>query len=137
VVAKFGERLTVSKQAAQNLDGGQFNLRKLNKMKFKKEYHIEITIRFAALGNLIDDEDINRSWENMKENIKISAKQSLGLHELKRHKPWFDEEILHFLDQRKQAKMHSVQDPIQNNVHNLKNLRREASDISGTKKGIS
>jgi hypothetical protein len=26
--------------------------------------------RFAALENLTDDEDINRAWENIKENIK-------------------------------------------------------------------
>jgi len=70
-------------------------------MKYKKQYQIEITNRFAALGNVSDDEDINRAWENIKENIKTSAKQSLGLHEPKRHKPWFDEENLHFLDQRK------------------------------------
>jgi len=49
--------------------------------------------------------DINRAWENIKKNIKSSAKESLGLHELKGHKPWFDEECLQFLDQRKQAKM--------------------------------
>jgi len=29
---------------------------------------------------------------------------------LKQHKPWFDEECLGFLDQRKQAKMQWVQD---------------------------
>ena len=57
-----------------------------------------------------DDEDINRVWENIKENIKPSAKESLGLHELKQHKPWFDEECLHFLDERKQAKLQWVQD---------------------------
>ena len=45
--------------------------------------------------------DINRAWENIKGNIKISAKESLGPHELKQHKPWFDEECLHFLDERK------------------------------------
>jgi len=44
---------------------------------------------------------MNRAWENIKENIKISAKESLGLCELKRHKPWFDDECLHFLEQRK------------------------------------
>jgi hypothetical protein len=43
--------------------------------------------------------------ENIKENIKTAAKNSLGLCELKQHKPWFDEEFLRFLDQRKQAKM--------------------------------
>jgi hypothetical protein len=31
--------------------------------------------------------------------------EGLGLHVLKQHKPWFDEECLGFLGQRKQAKM--------------------------------
>jgi len=35
--------------------------------------------------NLNDSEDINRAWENIKENIKTSAKESLGLYELKQH----------------------------------------------------
>jgi hypothetical protein len=39
------------------------------------------------LENLNVSEDINRAWENIKENIKISAKESLGLHEQKKHKP--------------------------------------------------
>ena len=60
-------------------------------------------------------------------NIKTSAKESLGLHELKQHKPWFDEECLQFLDERKQAKLQQVQDPSQRNVDNLNNVRREAS----------
>jgi hypothetical protein len=32
-------------------------------------------------------------WENTKENIKTSAKRSLGPHELKQHKLWFDEYV--------------------------------------------
>ena len=90
VVAKVRERLAVSKQAAQNLDGEKFNLRKLKDLEVKKQYQIEITSRFAALGNISDDGDINRAWENIKENIKTSAKESLGLHEVKQHQPWFD-----------------------------------------------
>jgi hypothetical protein len=35
---------------------------------------MEITNRFAALENLGVDEDVNRAWENIKENIKTSAK---------------------------------------------------------------
>jgi hypothetical protein len=31
------------------------------------------------------------AWENIKENITSSAKESLGLQEMKQHKPWFDE----------------------------------------------
>jgi hypothetical protein len=34
------------------------------------------------MENLRDSEDINRAWENIKENIKTSVKESLGLHEL-------------------------------------------------------
>jgi hypothetical protein len=41
-----------------------------------KQYQIEISNRFAALENLIDNKDINRSWENITENIKTSAKES-------------------------------------------------------------
>ena len=72
-------------------------------------------------------EDINRAWENIKENITTSDKKSLGLHELKQRKPWFDEECFCLLDQRKQAKMQWLQDPNQSNVDNLHNVRREAT----------
>jgi len=134
VVAKVRERLAVNKQEAQRLDGETFNMRKLNELEVRVQYQIEITNRFAALENLSDDEDINRAWENIKENIKTSAKQSLGLQELKQHKPWFDEECLGFLDQRKQAKMQWIHDPSQSNVDNLNNVRCDVADISGTKR---
>ena len=127
MVAKVRERLALSKQAAQRLDGERFNLRKLNELEVRVQYQIEITNRSAALENLSDDEDINRAWENIKENIKTSNKQSLGLQELKQHKPWFDEECLGFLDQRKQAKMQWIHDPSQSNVDNLNNVRCDAS----------
>ena len=79
------------------------------------------------MENLSDDEDVNRAWENIKENIKTSAKGSLDLHTLKQHKPWFAEKCLDFLDQRKQAKMQWVQNPNQSNVDNLNNVRHEVS----------
>jgi len=79
------------------------------------------------LENLSDSEDINRAWENIKENIKTSAKESLGPHELKQHTPWFDDECLGLLDQRYQAKVRWVQDPNHCNVDNLNNVRYEAS----------
>ena len=88
---------------------------------------MEISNRFAALENLSDGEDINRTWENIKENMKTSAQESLGLHELNQHKPWFVEEYLGFLDERKQIKMQWVHDPNQNSVDYLKKIRSEAS----------
>ena len=42
VVAQVGERLEVSKQAAQKFDAERFNFRKQNGMEFRKQYQIEI-----------------------------------------------------------------------------------------------
>jgi hypothetical protein len=35
--------------------------------------------------------DINKACETIRENIKISAKESLGYYELKKQKPLFDD----------------------------------------------
>ena len=59
--------------------------------------------------------------------MQTSAKESLGLHELKQNKPWFDEECLGFFDQRKLAKMQWIQYPSQSNVDILNNVRHEVS----------
>jgi len=98
VIAKVREKIAVDKQTAQKFDRQRFSLRKLNEPEIWEQYQIEITNRFAALENSDDDEDVNRTWENIKENIQTSAKESLGLDELKQNKPWFDEECLGFLD---------------------------------------
>jgi hypothetical protein len=94
--------LAVSKKAAQKFDGERFNLRKLDELKARKQY--QISNRFAALENLSDSEDINRAWESIKENIKTSAQESLGLYELKQCKTWFGEECLGFLTKRNRLK---------------------------------
>ena len=47
--------------------------------RLTKHFQIRVSNRFAALENLNDSEDINRAWENISENTKISAKESLGL----------------------------------------------------------
>jgi hypothetical protein len=39
-----------------------------------------------------DDVDMTSVWESTRENIKASARERLGYYELKKHKPWFDEE---------------------------------------------
>ena len=119
--------VSVRKQASQEVVGERFNLRKLNELEVRKRYQIEITNRFAALGNVGNDGDINRAWEDIKESIKTSAKGSLGVQDRKKYKSCFDEECLGFLDRRKQAKMQWMQDPSQSNGENLNKVRREAS----------
>ena len=50
----------------------RFRLRKLNELEVRKQYQTEISNRFAALETLSDGEDINRAWENIKENMTLS-----------------------------------------------------------------
>jgi hypothetical protein len=92
VAAKRRERLPVSKQVTHKFDMQRFDLRKLNDAEVKKQCQVKITIRSATLENFDNNVDMNRAWENIGENIKISAKESLGHYELQQHKPWFDDE---------------------------------------------
>ena len=88
------------------------------------------------MENLKDDEDVNRTSKNIKENIQTSGKESMGLDEFKQNKPWFAEECLGFLDQRMRAKMQWIQDPSQSNVDVLNNARREVSGHFRNKKKV-
>jgi hypothetical protein len=60
--------------------------------------------------------------ENIMDNIKISPKYSLVLHELKQHKLWFDEECSQFLDHGKQVKMQWLQNKNQIYLNILNNI---------------
>jgi hypothetical protein len=42
--------------------------------------------------------DVNKAWETIRENINISAKESLGYYEPKNNKLWFDEECSQLID---------------------------------------
>jgi hypothetical protein len=87
------------------------------------------------LEDLDDGAEFNSAWEMIRENIKISVKESLGYFELKKHKPWFDEGCSKLLDRRKQAKLQWLQDPSKINEANLKNVRREATRHFRNKEG--
>jgi hypothetical protein len=79
LLANFRERQTVSKQATHRFHTERFSLNELNKVEGKEQYRVEISNRFSALQNLVAEVDINRAWETITENIKISAKDSLIL----------------------------------------------------------
>ena len=83
MVAEVKEKLARYKQAAQKFIRERFYFRKLNELEVKEQYQIQILNRSATLDNLRCSEDINRAWENIKEYIKISAKESPILHEMK------------------------------------------------------
>jgi hypothetical protein len=94
----------------------------------KGQYRVEIWNRFAALENLDTEVDINRAWKTIWENIKISAKGSLGYYELNKHKTWFDERCSKLLYQKKRTKLQWLQDPSEINGDNLNNIRREKKE---------
>jgi hypothetical protein len=56
----------------------RFDLRTLNDAEVKKQCQVKITNRFAASENFDDNVDMNRAWENIRKNIRTSAKDSLG-----------------------------------------------------------
>jgi hypothetical protein len=91
VVAKIRERIAVNKQGSHKFHMDKLNLNKLNEVEDKEKYRDEVSNRFAGLEDLDAEVEINTISEEVRENIKISAKEILGYYELKHHKPWFDE----------------------------------------------
>jgi hypothetical protein len=104
VVAEVKERLAASKRTMQRVHMERFNLKKLYEIEDKEQYHVEISNNFAALENLDTEVDINRVWETIKQNINISATESLGYHLLKKNTSWFEEECSELLDKRREVK---------------------------------
>jgi hypothetical protein len=75
VVAKFKERLAVNKQSSHRFNMERYNLKTLNDVEGKEQFRVEVSNRFEDLDTEVE---INSAWETIRENIKISAKESLG-----------------------------------------------------------
>jgi hypothetical protein len=84
-----------------------------------------LVLYLRTLENLYAEVDMHRAWQTVTENIRISAKESVGHYKLKKHKPWVDEGCSELLDHRKQAKLQWLQDLRELNWDNLNNVRRE------------
>jgi hypothetical protein len=56
----------------------RFNLKKLSEVEDKERYHVGISNRFATWKKLDAAVDINKDWETIRENIKMSTKESPG-----------------------------------------------------------
>jgi hypothetical protein len=53
-----------------------FNLKKLNEVECKEQYHVEVSNRFAALEDLDAEVEINSAWEMIRENRHFSQTES-------------------------------------------------------------
>jgi hypothetical protein len=85
-MAKLRERIAVNKQRSHRFHMERFNLKRLNEVEGKEQYRVEVRSRFAALKDLDAEVEFNIAWEMIRENIKISAKESLGYYKLRKHK---------------------------------------------------
>jgi hypothetical protein len=77
-MAVFFNYLAGNKQRSHRFDMEKFNLKKLNDVDGIEQFRVEVSNRFAALEDLDTEVEINSAWERIRENIKISAKESLG-----------------------------------------------------------
>ncbi|KAJ4430168.1 hypothetical protein ANN_22378 [Periplaneta americana] len=137
VIGELRERLSVAKRVEQQVNITKFNILKLKEEETKQNYQVEISNRFASLESSDEVEkelDVNSVWENIRDNIKIAAEQSIGYYETKKKKPWFDEDCCIVVERRKQAKLKFLQDPVEEKRDNYFNERREASRTLRNKK---
>jgi hypothetical protein len=123
-VAKVREKLAVSKQTTQSVHIERFNRKKLNEIEGKDQYRVEISNRFAVLGILGTDVVINRAWEIIREEIKVSAKESLG---------YFISHVS-MKDAQNYYLKGNNPDPSEINGDNLNNIRHETSRHFRSKK---
>jgi hypothetical protein len=66
---KVTERLAVNKQRSQIFHMEMFILKKVNEVRGKEQFRVEVSNRFAALEDSDADVEINSAWETMRENI--------------------------------------------------------------------
>jgi hypothetical protein len=69
---------------------GGFNL-EIDEIGCKEQYRVEVSNMFATLEDMDVGVNINSVWETIREDIKMSAEESIDYCELKKHKAWFDE----------------------------------------------
>jgi hypothetical protein len=60
-----------------------FNHKKLNEVEGKEQSHDEILNKSTASENVDAAVDTNSTWEHIRENIRVSAKDSLDYCELR------------------------------------------------------
>jgi hypothetical protein len=92
----------VIKQRSHKFHNESFNLKKLNKVEGKEKYHVEVSIRFAALEDLLVDY-LKTLYEkvNMKSDGHTMRDDEA---DIKRTKANFKVLSWHFLDRRKPQK---------------------------------
>ena len=103
MVATIWERLSLKKGIKQHLVADRYNLNKLVDHETKKGYQIDAANKFSALEGL-EISSVDVTWVKIRDSIKASAKEKVGILETIRNKPWFDDKCWELANKRKQTK---------------------------------
>ncbi|PSN48471.1 hypothetical protein C0J52_11717 [Blattella germanica] len=101
---------------------------------------IKITNRFETLEcseeNVATEEEtnINRERESIRDTIKLSASESVGLLNKRQSRKWFDDECADMINKRILAKMNWIREPNEQNSEQLCSIRRETTKFLKNKK---
>jgi hypothetical protein len=104
VDATTGKRLSLKKGIKQHLVADRHNLNKLVDHETRKEYQIDVANRFWALEGL-EISSVDDTWVKIRDNIKESTEEKVGILERDRNKSWFDQECSELANKRKRPKL--------------------------------
>ena len=68
---------------------------------------------------------VEDTWVNIRDSIKASAKEKVGILETKRYKFWFDEECSELANKRKYTKLFWLLSPNNQTPEDFSNVRRD------------
>jgi hypothetical protein len=101
VVVNIQERLSLKKGINQHLVLDRYNLNKLLDHQTRKEYQVDVANRFSVLEGL-EISSVDDTWVKIRDSIKSSAEEKVGILETHRNKTWFNQEWSELANKEKQ-----------------------------------
>ena len=102
----------------------RYNLNKLHDHQTRKECQIDVTNRFSVLEGL-EISNVDDTWVKIRDSIKSSTEEKVGIFETHRNKSWFDPKCSELANKRKQAKLLWLQNSNGLTVEDLTNIRHD------------
>ncbi|PSN35187.1 hypothetical protein C0J52_22574 [Blattella germanica] len=133
VRVKIRERLALTRGTDTKDDSQKFELKNLRNDEVRLEYQIKITNRFETL-ECSEENMATREWESIRDTIKLSASESIGILKKRQSRKWFDDECVDMVHKRKLAKMNWMREPNEQNSEQLCSIRRETTRFLKNKK---
>ena len=113
--------------ATQKFDIEWKNHTNVNDVELRGAYQFEVSNSAKLRKDIDGTGNIEWAWQNVRENLKKSVKQSLGHYERKQHMSWADEDSLKFVDLRNQLILQWLQELRKINPDHLAKVRGKSS----------